>query len=338
MRWPSRSRTDVRGVVDRYEIYDHILENLRVKMRGAGSPCTYFHNATRTSTGTLATNLTRCYCYGAQETQPDRTHFLCLGTGYLEGYQKYGFQEYVLGTPSPNLTKDSIVIITGDRNSTFTFSSPTALNARIESPDIPLTRFRGFDRFLTTDATDPTQNRVRYYYSLDSGITWTEITMSDYTETKLATRQGNISLPDNATKIKFRILLERRYTTSLAPKFNSIRFRYKNQISLKNIDPRYPFPYPAFLAAREQQDVYVEGGDKGWETKRQFRWWTLPEVRIMNSDIIQFLTGSLQGQYYEIQDLMPHVHGPNTRLLHTSFYSEFIRDSNDVLKILNLLT
>lgn len=336
MKWPTRSRTDVRGVIDRYLIYDHVISQLRVKLRGCGTPCTLYKNVANTFYGLAPTNETKCYCWDEEKAQPDRAHFLCLGTGYLGGYQKYGYQEHVISTPS-TVTKDAWISISGPSGSLFTISSNSERQGTITTERIALTRCEGFNRFLINDHEDLVLNRITYYYSTDD-ITWNEITTSAYSATNLANKQGTFILPKGTVYIRFRIVMLKRTATSTSPEFNSIRFRYRNQKNLIDIDPTYSIDYPSFLAAREQQHVEITEGPYGWATIRPLRWWTLPEVTIENFDIIQFLQGTFVGQFYEVQQTTPHVHGPNLKVTHRDFTSAYLRDKNDVLKIIQYLT
>lgn len=339
MRWTSRQRTEIRGVIDKFQIYDHVISMLRTKMRGAGTPCTLFSNSAISFYGTAPEHLTKCYCWGNQENQPNRSHFLCLGTGYLEGYQRYGYEEIVVSTPS-TVTKDASVITTqvsGDPEVYFVISSPSVTQGIITTQSLSLTRCRAFDRFIVNDSTNSAQNSIRYYYTIDNN-TWIEIPMTTYNTNKLGTRQGTFTLPQGTESIKFRIVLQKRYANSPSPKFNSLRFRYRNQKTLVEMDPKFDINEAAFLACREQQTIEVKQGAQGWETVRPLRWWTLPEVAIKDGDLIKFLTGFMSNQFYEVQSTTPHLHGPTTKLLHTSFESEYIRDPNDVIKIINLLS
>jgi hypothetical protein len=305
-------------------------------MRGCGTPCTIYKNVANTFYGIAPTTETKCYCWDEEKAQPDRSHFLCLGTGYLGGYQKYGYQEHVVSTPSA-VTKDTFIAIAGPSGSCFTISSNAERQGTITTERFSLTRCEAFDRFLINDKTDPTLNRISYYYSTDD-ITWNEITTSTYSTNNLANKQGTFSLAKGTAYIRFRIILLKRTTASPSPEFNSIRFRYRNQKNLIDTDTTYPITYPAFLAAREQQSIEISEGPYGWATIRPLRWWVLPEATIENFDIIQFLQGSCEGEFYEIQKTMPHYHGPQLKITHRDFESAFLRDKHDVLKIIQYLS
>jgi hypothetical protein len=333
---------DVKGVMDRYGILNRMINRNRVKMAGAGSPCTYWRNSAISKTGLTPEGLTKCYCWAtptgsgdSQQSAPDRRHFLCMGTGYLEGYQKYGYKETVLSTPSAFTKSSQNLVISGERGSAYSLTG-TSLSETLTSGVITLTRFKEVDHFLANDATDADQNRVEYEYSLD-GTNWTAITMVAYTgESRLANKQSSgFTLPTSTGSIQFRIRLKKRFASSPSPKWNSIRFRYRNQLTLREIDHRFAIDIPSFLAAREQQKKSIEQGEHGWTTKFPVEWWTLPEADIQNADILMFLIGGMEGYRFETKNMREVMYGSTLQILHKSFESAFLRDNKDLLGIVH---
>lgn len=342
MRWTQRSRTDVRAVIDKFDIYGKVLAESRQKLRGAGAPCTYYQNTSLTYYGTAPTDATKCYCWGQQQTAPDRSHFLCLGTGYLEGYQKYGYKEHVLSTPSTFTSKDTGIVVSGERGGEYILSSNTATQADLIFDRIPLTNFYEVDRVFIKQKVDLTVNEIQYFFTIDD-INWIRIPLNAIADNPLCDFSGILNvfsiIQPTTTFIRFRIRFRKRTVTSPSGQFNSIRFRYRNQLLLSETDQRFShISRPAFLAAREQQTIEITQGEFGWTTKRPLRWWVLPEVNIKNDDLIQFLEGSLANEFYLVSSLIPSVHGPSLQVLHRDFESSFIRDNNDLIKVLHLLS
>ena len=318
-------------------------------MRGAGSPCTIYRNSAITLYGIAPEGLTKCYCWSKSgndefateiNSQPKRDHFLCMGTGYLQGYEKYGYESIIASTPS-NLSFSSLNITvakdsTGEPDRIII--SGASQNESVETENYILTNFQEVDHFLAKDATDVDTNRIKYYYSTDDGNTWTQLTMITYTESRLGNKQSsNFNLPVGTTQIKFKIELSKRTTTSPSPRFNSIRFRYRNHVTLYDLDPRFSIQIPAFLASREQVNLEIKQGEYGWNTTRPMRWWVLPEANVEEGDIIMFLQGEFADQKYEIQNLTEHTHGPDLQVLHRDFESAFLRDHRDLIRIVDLL-
>lgn len=306
-------------------------------MRGGGTPATYYRNTSITFYGTAPTDAVKCYCWGTgtDKQHPDRSHPLCMGTGYLSGYQKYGYEEIVVSTPS-NVTKSSNIIISEGKK----FIISGTLTSTVETIDtevFTLTNFQSFDRILVADSIEPDQNRVDYYYSID-GSAWIPIDFEDYSDTRLGNRKAvDVYLYANPKTIQFRIVLRKRTAAALSPRFNSIRFRYRNQLSLMEIDPVHKIDIPAFLTSREQGPIIVEQGEFGWKTIQPFQWWVLPEAHVENGDIITFLKGEFKDQKYEIQELTPYTHGPDMIVTHRQFKANFIRDNKDIVPAIEFL-
>jgi len=351
MRWTAPHRyPNIRDTIDRYHLYDRTLTLLRAKMNGAGSPCTYWRNKAITFYGTLDENMTKCYCWKKSEetdsgttevkSSPNRDHFLCMGTGVLEGYQKYGYHEIVFSTPRIFTTTSNSLGKGRDDNGEedrFVLSG-TSQEESLETENFELIDFKEVDYFLANDKVKKDTNRLKYFYSIDDGSTWTELSMIDYTLTKLGTKQAeNFNLSEGITHIKFKVTFQKRYSDSSSPLLNSLRFRYRKHPTLVNMDPRFNIDIPAFLAAREQIIMEITQGEYGWKTRRPTRWWTLPEAHIKNNDIIMFLQGEFENQKYEVTELTEHSHGPELRILHRSFESSFLRDKYDIIRILDYL-
>lgn len=349
MRWGNPFRVDPRSVIDKYQIYNRVLNRNRAKMRGAGSPCTLFRNSAITLYGTAPEGLTKCYCWDKSgdsdndtevNSQPRRDHFLCMGTGYLEGYEKYGYETFVISTPSSLSFSSSDIMIGNDSKGepNRIIISGSTLSESIETENFPLTNFQEVDYFLAKDKVDKDTNRINYYYSIDDGNSWIEIIMIDYDSTKLGNRQSSgFYLPIGTTQIKFKVELQKNGNSSPSPRFNSIRFRYRNHVNIYDMDPRFEIHIPAFLAAREQVTLEITQGEYGWKTTRPLRWWVLPEANIEEGDVIQFLQGEFANQKYEVQNLTQHTHGPDLQVLHRDFESAFLRDNKDIIRVVDLL-
>jgi len=341
VRWAAGDRLPtIKTVLDRYRILNRMVDRNRTKMLAAGSPCTYWRNVSIDKMGALVQGQIKCYCWAtptggdSQQSAPDRKHSLCMGTGFLSGYQKYGYTEIVLSTPS-TLTKSSAnLVISGDRGSSYILSGAT-LSETLTSERFALTRFKDVTFFLANESIDKDQNRIEYEYSTDD-ITWTAITMSDYTS-PLANKQGTFSLPISTGYVRFRVRLKKRATTSTSPKWNSIRFRYRKHVMIKELDPRFNISIPAFLAAREQQMRSIEQSEYGWTTKFPVEWWTLPDADILGTDIITFLQGLYQGQMFQVKNLREYSYGENLQILHKQFESSLIRDKDELLGIIHYL-
>ncbi len=335
MQWTNPTRVDVRRVVDKYKVYERLLQRNRELMRGFGSPCTYYRNVTLTNVGTVQEGLTRCYCFNAQEGSPDRGHILCAGTGYLEGYQKYGYKEHTYATTSKFSISSSNIQLQPDKKA-FVLTGGS-LSEYIQTDLIPLTSFRGFDYFLVSDYYDATYNRIEYYYSFDL-VEWLPITMVLNTHSLFNRKATSINIPTPTPPgIAFRIMFKKVNSSAPGPKFNSFKFRYRYLISLNEMDPRYSLNMPAFLASRQPPRTEVSQGEFGWKTTRVLDWWVLPESQIRSSDVIEFLSGEYAGQRYWVQEATKYTYGPELQVLHVGFKTELIRPKDDVGRVIYTL-
>lgn len=331
MKWTSQRLPQIRNIIDRYKLYDRIAVNNLTLIQGFGSPCTIWNNVAITSTGSMSQNLTRCYCWDDQKTSPDKTHFLCFGSGFLGGYQKYGYNEIVFSTPSPYTPSSTSIVIGGTRGSTFMLSG-TSLSESVTTERYHLDKFKEIDYFLANDDYDATQSRIEYQYSVDDA-TWVDIPVYGYSESPIANRRGILSINEEIEYIRFRIILKKRFSNSASPKFNSIRFRYRNLLKLSEIDNRYNINIPAFIASREPATQQIRQGNTGWESYFPIRWKTLPDALVENGDVIMFLNGEFSNLKFEVKELVRYTYGPSLQVLHRSFESVFVRDSKDLLGI-----
>ena len=338
MRWPNTYRHDPRQIIDNKNVYFQVIARNKVKMLAGGSPCTYWKNTSLDEFGVFNTSATRCWCYSTSSNQPNPRHALCMGTGVLSGYQKYGYDEEVFASPSLGtmLVKNSNIQVS---STDFSISiSGNVTDVEILSAPIVLKGVKEFDRLLVSDQCDTTNNNIEYYYSFDN-LTWTKMSFVSYSTTDLANKSAvKFTIPASAEKIWFKIKLRKRIVAASSPIFHSMRFRYRTMLTLRSIAGRYKIDEPAFLASREQQKVIVEGGDQGWETKYPLTWWVLPEVNISTNDIIQFYNGLYKGRKFYISWLERRLVGPEMMQTSTSFETKFIRDNNDLMGILSYLS
>lgn len=340
MRWNAVRVPQIRNIVDRYNIYDRVAVNNLTLFQWSGTPTTIYNNVSLTSTGAIDNTITKCYCWDEQEAAPDKKHFLCHGTGSLGyngfngGYQKFGYYEIIFSTPC-KYTATVNVVVTGNRNSTFALSG-SATSETITTERYSLLDFKEVDYILMNDDIDPSQNRVEYEYSIDDS-NWISLTPVDYLDTPLANKKAIMSLPEGTKYIRFKITLLKRYSSSPSPKFNSIRFRYRYLKKLSEYDPNYNIDIPAFLASREQVAQAVRQGPYGWETFFPVRWKTLPDVRVENGDVIMFLQGEFKNMKFYTNNVVRHAYGADTRVLHRSFDSVYLRDNKEILGIAHYL-
>ena len=339
MRWANGVRLDIYRLNDVYQVYNKEIMKNRALVDSYGTPATFYRNTALNNDGTFNPDTVKCYCWRDVTTgkssysQPDRDHFLCMGTGVLSGYQKYGYKEVVYAVP--NLTRPSNTIVTGNRGSSISINNAD-LSAEIITEVIDISTARDVDYFLANDKVDLTQNRVEYFYSYN-GTDWTQIDLEPFPENPLGRIKGNFNLVEDENQIQFKIVLRKRNHSSPSPLFNSIRFRFRDKYRYNEIDPgRFPeIDIPAFLTVREQAKERIGQGEYGWRTEFPIKYWTLPEVSITNSGVLIFQHGAYVGEKFVVDNLVRHTFGKEQQILRSEFETVYIRKNNDLLNIAN---
>ena len=338
MRWAVPARGDIRRVVDKSHLYNRIINNNRIILDGHGTPVTYWRNTSINEIGQspkITHGAIKCYCWDTNQAQPDKKHVVCQGTGWLtHTYQKYGYQDLVFSTPSPLFKSTADLVIDGDRNSQYSLSGISTVGT-LTTERLPLINFKDVTYILINDESDSTHNRIEYSYTLDD-IHWVPMIVEACTA-PVCNKVSYIIIPQDATFIRFAIMLRKRSASSPSPSWNYIRFRYRQLLNFGDIDPRFPIPFPAFLSSRNNPQEQIEQGEFGWITSKPYRWWSLPEAKIEENDIIMFLQGSFSGQRSVVKNIVKYTYGPLLQITHREYETKFIRDDDDLLGVAELL-
>lgn len=347
MRWLGTYRHDPRTIIDTYKLYEQSLNKNRLTIQANGTPCTYYNNTAWNEFGQFNKISTKCFCYNTEKAQPDSRHYLCMGTGVLSGYQKYGFVEEVLAAPSiaaGNVIMPNTAILYNDatlKNSGVQISSASVTDVELVSKQINLTRFLAVDHFLVKDTADGANTRVEYYYSLDN-VTWTQLTMDSFMlngrSSDFATRQATgFNIPEGTPSIWFKVRLRKKNTSVPSPVWICLRFRYRKMRVLQDIYPRHRINEPAFLLGRDQTTTSLKEGQYGVDIRYPQRLWVLPEVNIMNKDIIVFYHGPWANHKFIVKNMERRLHGPEQFETSKIFEVDAIRDEADVEGIIDYL-
>jgi hypothetical protein len=344
MKWSQVRIPDVKRIVDRYNIINRTLDNDNAILAGFGTPTTAWINTAITKEGTLTPNIKKCYCWNTQSGSPDRTHFLCAGTGSIgvgdngEGaYQKYGYTDIIFTTVNTCTLSSSNIIKTGSMGGNYTLSG-NAVSGTITTPRYTLDNLQDVSYFLINDKVDTT-NSIEYYYSTDD-VNYIRIYFIDNPNkaTEIFSKLGGITLPSGTEYIRFQIILKRNAGSTSSPTFNAIKFRYRKMPIYGVIDTRFSdVAIPAFLSSREAVQNAIEANEFGWVTRYPIRWRVGPESDVRNNDVIMFLKGEFINFRFEIKDLVIHAYGDSLQVLHKNFESRYIRDNKDLLGVINYL-
>ena len=176
------------------------------------------------TTGGIACNLWRtldtglaCTCRKAETGQPNARCQVCYGTGFVGGFEKFGFSTIFIAANTPNLTLSDIIV--AQKQPDQFEIAPGKTTGTILTPRFQITRnfkyvsslIYGFDGIRT-----PTRNGILVEYTSDGGTTFTEL---------LA---GNTSpLSEPALNVQFRITLSRGTIDDPSPYFQILRARWQ---------------------------------------------------------------------------------------------------------------
>lgn len=339
MQWSVPARGDIRRVVDRAHLYDRILNNNRIILDGHGAPITYWRNTAISPLGQIpkvTEGAIKCYCWSDTQAQPDKKHFVCQGTGWITNlYQKYGYKDILWTTPSILEKSTPELAITGDRGSAYTLSG-TQTSGTLTTERIHFELFKEISYVLINDAVDSTQNRIEYSYSLDD-TNWIPMTPEVHMSS-LSNRVAYIDIPRESEYIRFKITLRKRTATSQPPKWNFLRLRYRQMLTLLDTDDRFIIDIPAFLASRNNPADAKVQWEYGVTKTLPYRWWSMPEATIEDGDIMMFLQGPFAGQKSVVKNLIKYTYGPHNQITHREYESAFIRDGDDLLGVVQYLT
>ena len=159
---------------------------------------------------------TQCACHKLTNQASDRKCMACHGTGYVPGYQKFGYNTLYMSAVDTGNVLTNVRVTTEFKSSKIELS-PAALTGTIVSPDKPFTRSVATSVWAaqaTTYVRIAGHSSVTVEFSTNSGTTWANVsTLSTANPTS-----GNI---------RFRATLTRDSVSILSPLFEIVRARYE---------------------------------------------------------------------------------------------------------------
>ena len=284
-----------------------------------------------------------CYCaldHTGKKQNPDRDHQLCYGTGVLPGWDRYGYVSGVFTTTTDNLVLTNSIKSVDDKNRISKFIiGNNSLTGSIETPDYTVNNFLKFTYFKFREVVDLESNRNEYFYSIDSGTTWTKIVI-DYTD-KANPVVDMSTLPQPGTivtKIRFRVDQKKKTSASSTPTFIYIKFRYQNKYNLADIDAGFrEITIPATLAAYSVNPFVLQQVDAGLMVNQDPNWWVLPEAKIGNGDVVMYLLGHKKGMMYFCSDVEERVYAKFGYPTSITFKTKFVFDKGSDMGIVKYL-
>lgn len=313
-----RFNKDPKGVIEAYKIIDRIIDKNEEELKSSGTPMT----------------LWKYYPFGPSCTcEKDATCSLCYGTGFLNGYQKYGYYTYTYASTSVgkqdrfglNLS-GNVDVIDIPQTTTTSFMLTSGTSGYIETNWIQIKSpsWNAIEHtFIKAKIFTPPETAITYSFTID-GINWVMIT--DLTQP--------IPVPPEAETIKIRLTLHRTSVYIPSPAINCFRYRFKTKPNYNLYDQRFKLAdIPAFLASKQVNPMSYMLKQEGNQVDYLPKFWALPDVKIEAKDIGMFLQGNHKNQRFEFQKIELSEHGEDSRVLHTSWQSRFIFSPDDTLGI-----
>lgn len=342
MKYVNGIQFDPRSTMDVHRTFQQALNRNRVLLTSLGSPVSVFYfqgNKQITLAGDYAKPVP-CYCSLDQKgapTNPDPNHRACYGTGALPGFERYGYRTIAISTTTPSLSLTNVMksIDEKGRISKFTLTG-TATTGDIITPDYPVTDFKDITSFRFTEAINLEENRNEYYFSTNAGVSYTLIPV-DYTDKTNPVADISV-FPSTMASIRFKVTQKKKTATSSSPVFGYIKFRYRDQFYLSEIDNRFrEINIPATLAAPSQNPYLLKQKEMGIVIDSEPSWWTLPETQLNNGDVLLYLLGHNQGKMYTISNMQVNTYGKIGSALSLRFNTKLITAEAEHLGVVKYL-
>jgi hypothetical protein len=245
----------------------------------------------------------KCACYKESFQQADRKCSSCHGTGFVPGYLKWGYETYWMSATDAGSTFTGTEVTSKIRSSKVQLQEGE-LTGTIESTDHSFTRSVSdsvWEYDAQTFIRDSANSSITVEYSLDSGVTWSDIS------------NLVIANPSSGT-IRFKATLTRDTVQTRSPLFEIVRARY-SRIPLGTFINPYttgPTEGPWILAINGYPDQQYTKSEHGDQPQGSTTFWTSgmsmfdPLVTVGSDDelihgpniLVQFMDGALAGKRY----------------------------------------
>jgi len=300
-------RKDPFAVIERKSIIDReILWKEKTVLETAGTPIVYWKY---NRSGDI------CWCF--KDNIPDARHKLCYGTGFLNGYQRYGYRTITWATTSSDITLDN-VRIAGRQKELFVLKQGT--EGFIETEWVDLSENKEYVYFELFEKTEvPGKSWIEAYYSFD-GTNWTQFT--------------DVSTIPFSNKIKFRVYLKRNSIQTRIPTLQYFRFRFRIRPTLREENPRFDVDIPAILAVKSTAERILKQTEQGIVHTFPTSFLVLPEHRLESRDVSMFLVGTYKDLRFYSENNREVTIGEKQRILYVQFDVRFVYKEQDVTGII----
>ena len=160
-----------------------------------------------------------CTCDKDETGQGNSRCPVCNGTGFVGGYEKFGFSTIFIAANTPGILLDGLVI---KQDTPWTIElAPGSTTGTLLSSIYQVTQNFGFTGSLVsgqdsirTPLGHPTQDNILAEYTIDGGMTWFNV-------------NDTSALSEPALNVQFRITLKRNSVKDKSPFFSILRARFQ---------------------------------------------------------------------------------------------------------------
>ena len=205
----------------------------------------------------------KCSCYNEHHKSADRKCASCHGIGLVPGYTKFGYETLWMSATDSDVTLTDVEVTTTFKSSKVQLAS-TATTGIIESGDKSFNR-SVFGSVWEYDVSSfiriANDSSVTVEYSLDSGLTWSDI--------------AGLSTDNPASgTIRFKVTLIRDSTDTLSPLFEILRARYSTIALSEFVNDKYVYGPWIYVNNSKPRQNYIksEYGDLPTHT---MNFWTV---------------------------------------------------------------
>lgn len=254
-----------------------------------------------------------CACRKKSNQQADRKCYSCHGTGIVPGYMKFGYNTVWMSPTDSDIVLTDVKVVTDFRSAKVVLNDDAIIGI-IESGDKPFNRTAigsQWEQSIITFIRTVDQSSIIVEYSLDSGMTWSDI--------------SNLSTVNPVSGvIRFKAILLRDSVDVLSPLFEIIRARYAT-IGLNDLQPDGSYRWgPWILVLRNiPKNRYIKTNYGDAPSRTEMSFWTVG-LSVFDSsitygsrgelikpedegpcDFIEFLDGVAVGNRYVIIERQP---------------------------------
>ena len=313
-KWTRPFRKDVKGLIEKKGIIQRIIDRNMVALMGSGSPFIIWHHGYDLLKKTSPSgSIDICWCN--RNGTPDARHRICNGTGYLVGYQRYGYKTITWSTTSADVTLDNVRVQKDTKKEYWLLSS--GLTGTVTTDWIPLTDIKEYCYFIHTES-DGVNNTITYEYSYND-TTW------------IAMPSDISSLDLSQTQIKIRVTLARTSINDRLPYVEWFRFRFRDKQTLgeQYVEYKNSVFVPAYVASKTFTQQLQSKQNQGLTFDFPLTFWSIINEDLGPRDVGMFLKGHYINRRFYQYNIRESTYGEDCTLLHVTWDTRWVYSADD---------